>query len=182
MATPIHFVSNKLYPKLTRGRFSHWRTGFVIVTQLLFLLTPWVNWHGQQAVRFDFDSMRLYLFGLTLPAPRGHLRQVLELLRGGSAGRHQQLHGQTCHCGILRTHQAVYHRQQFKCKTIHSGGLSAQEAAVDAERACCFFHVKNQAGESCRKGRRPPPSRKLASGQRLMRTVCNSIGTKMATT
>lgn len=66
MATPIHFVSNKLYPKLTRGRFSHWRTGFVIVTQLLFLLTPWVNWHGQQAVRFDFDSMRLYLFGLTL--------------------------------------------------------------------------------------------------------------------
>lgn len=66
MAIPIHFVSNKVYPKLTHGRFSHWRTGFVIVTQLLYFLTPWLHWQGQQAVRFDFGNMRLYLFGLTL--------------------------------------------------------------------------------------------------------------------
>lgn len=66
MAIPIHFVSSKVYPKLTRGRFSHWRTGFVIVTQLLYFLTPWLQWQGQQAVRFDFGNMRLYLFGLTL--------------------------------------------------------------------------------------------------------------------
>jgi len=66
MATPIHFVSNKLYPKLSQGRFSRWRTGMVIATQLIYLLTPWLNWQGHQAVRFDFGNMRLYLFGLTL--------------------------------------------------------------------------------------------------------------------
>lgn len=66
MATPIQFYSNKLYPRLTRGRFNRWRVAFVLLTQLIYLLTPWLLWHGRPAVRFDFASMRGYLFGLIL--------------------------------------------------------------------------------------------------------------------
>lgn len=68
MATtiPIHFVSSKVYPRLTGGRFNNWRIGFVLLTQLLYFGLPWLNWNGHQAVRFDFASMRGYLFGLTL--------------------------------------------------------------------------------------------------------------------
>ena len=66
MATPLHFVSNKVYPRLTGGRFNTVRVAFVLVTQLIYFGLPWLNWGGQQATRFDFGSMRLYLFGLTL--------------------------------------------------------------------------------------------------------------------
>ncbi|WP_174872964.1 cytochrome c oxidase accessory protein CcoG [Vogesella oryzae] len=66
MAIPIHFVSGKVYPRLTGGRFNNWRIAFVIVTQLLYFGLPWLQWNGHQAVRYDFASMRGYLFGLTL--------------------------------------------------------------------------------------------------------------------
>ena len=68
MATPIpiHFVSQKVYPRLTSGRFNNWRIAFVLLTQLLYFGLPWLQWGGRQAVRYDFASMRGYLFGLTL--------------------------------------------------------------------------------------------------------------------
>ncbi|BEV72324.1 MULTISPECIES: cytochrome c oxidase accessory protein CcoG [unclassified Paludibacterium] len=66
MATPLQAQPIKLYPRLTSGRFNRWRVGLVLITQALFFLTPWLDWQGRQAVRFDFVSMRGYLFGLTL--------------------------------------------------------------------------------------------------------------------
>ncbi|TDR80231.1 cytochrome c oxidase accessory protein CcoG [Paludibacterium purpuratum] len=66
MATPLQFQSIKLYPRLTTGRYNRWRVGFVLSTQAVFFLLPWIDWQGRQAVRFDFSSMRGYLFGLTL--------------------------------------------------------------------------------------------------------------------
>ena len=66
MATPLHFVSNKVYPRLTSGRFNNWRIAFILLTQLIYFGLPWLSWDGHQAVRFDFSSMRLYLFDLIL--------------------------------------------------------------------------------------------------------------------
>jgi cytochrome c oxidase accessory protein FixG len=80
MATPIQFYSSKLYPRLTRGRFNTWRVAFVLLTQLIYLITPWLLWHGRPAVRFDFASMRGYLFGLALlPQDLVYLAGVLIL-------------------------------------------------------------------------------------------------------
>jgi len=66
MATRIQFYSNKLYPRLTHGHFNSWRLACVLISQLIYFVTPWLQWHGRAAVRFDFTNMRGYLFGLTL--------------------------------------------------------------------------------------------------------------------
>lgn len=58
--------AEKLYPKLTTGRYNNWRVAFVLLTQLIYFAAPWLNWNGRQAMRFDFDTMRLYFFDLIL--------------------------------------------------------------------------------------------------------------------
>ena len=56
----------KLYPRAVSGWYARWRWTTVWVTQLLFFGLPWVPWSGRQAVLFDLDAGRFYIFGLVL--------------------------------------------------------------------------------------------------------------------
>lgn len=55
-----------IYPREVGGRFATWRWVFVFLTQAIFYGLPWLNWNGRQAVLFDLDSRRFYLFDLVL--------------------------------------------------------------------------------------------------------------------
>jgi cytochrome c oxidase accessory protein FixG len=55
-----------IYPRAVKGWFASWRWVFVWLTQLLFYGLPWLQWSGRQAVLFDLDAQRFYIFGLLL--------------------------------------------------------------------------------------------------------------------
>ena len=55
-----------IYPRAVKGWFANWRWVFVWLTQLLFYGLPWLQWSGRQAVLFDLDAQRFYIFGLLL--------------------------------------------------------------------------------------------------------------------
>jgi polyferredoxin len=48
-------VPIKIYPRLTSGRFNNIRVALVILTQLVFLGLPWLQWNHRQAVLFDLE-------------------------------------------------------------------------------------------------------------------------------
>ena len=56
----------KIHVRASHGRFSRWRWALVWLTQLLFYGLPWLNWNDRQAVLFDLDARRFYLFDLVL--------------------------------------------------------------------------------------------------------------------
>lgn len=56
----------KIYPKSVVGRFNNWRWALVWWTQLVFYGLPWLQWGQRQAVLFDLEARRFYLFGLVL--------------------------------------------------------------------------------------------------------------------
>ena len=55
-----------IYPRAVKGWFANWRWVFVWLTQLLFYGLPWLQWSGRQAVLFDLEAQRFYIFGLLL--------------------------------------------------------------------------------------------------------------------
>ncbi|OYY67282.1 MAG: cytochrome c oxidase accessory protein CcoG [Burkholderiales bacterium 28-67-8] len=55
-----------IYPRAVKGWFATWRWVFVWLTQLLFYGGPWLQWGGRQAVLFDLEAQRFYIFGLLL--------------------------------------------------------------------------------------------------------------------
>jgi cytochrome c oxidase accessory protein FixG len=55
-----------IYPRAVKGWFATWRWVFVWLTQLLFYGLPWLQWGGRQAVLFDLEAQRFYIFGLLL--------------------------------------------------------------------------------------------------------------------
>ena len=55
-----------IYPRAVTGWFATWRWVFVWLTQLFFYGLPWLTWGGRQAVLFDLDAQRFYIFGLLL--------------------------------------------------------------------------------------------------------------------
>jgi cytochrome c oxidase accessory protein FixG len=55
-----------IYPRAVKGWFATWRWVFVWLTQLLFYGVPWLQWSGRQAVLFDLEAQRFYIFGLLL--------------------------------------------------------------------------------------------------------------------
>ena len=57
---------DKVYARSVKGIFNSWRWIFVWLTQIAFYVTPWLNWGGRQAVLFDLDARRFYIFGLVL--------------------------------------------------------------------------------------------------------------------
>ena len=59
-------ISSKIHVRATSGRFSRWRWAMVWLTQLLFYGLPWLSWNDRQAVLFDLDARRFYLFELAL--------------------------------------------------------------------------------------------------------------------
>jgi len=62
----LYQSQNKIYPRSVSGLFTHWRWGFVFLTQLVFYGLPWLQWGQRQAVLFDLGARRFYIFGLVL--------------------------------------------------------------------------------------------------------------------
>jgi cytochrome c oxidase accessory protein FixG len=63
---PVVDVDAKIYPRSVKGYFQRWRWVFVGLTQLIFYGLCWLPWNGRQAVLFDLDSRRFYLFDFVL--------------------------------------------------------------------------------------------------------------------
>ncbi len=56
----------KVYPRSIKGRFQNWRIAFVWLTQLAFYGLCWLPWNGRQAMLFDLEERRFYIFDLVL--------------------------------------------------------------------------------------------------------------------
>lgn len=56
----------KIYARSTSGRFTRLRWTMVWLTQLVFYGLPWLTWNARQAVLFDLETRRFYLFDLVL--------------------------------------------------------------------------------------------------------------------
>ncbi len=65
-ALPGIEAAQRIYPRAVFGRFARWRWGTVAATQALFYGLPWLQWNGRQAVLFDLESRRFYLFDAVL--------------------------------------------------------------------------------------------------------------------
>ena len=66
---PIHAVTDpnaKVYPRSISGLFQNWRIVFVWLTQIIFYGLCWLPWNGRQAVLFDLEERRFYIFDLVL--------------------------------------------------------------------------------------------------------------------
>lgn len=62
----LYQAQKKIYPRSVTGLFAKWRWFFVYATQIFFYGLPWLQWGGRQAVLFDLDARRFYIFGLVL--------------------------------------------------------------------------------------------------------------------
>lgn len=56
----------KIYPRSVSGLFSKWRWGLIWLTQLFFYGMPWMEWGQRQALLFDLEAKRFYIFNLVL--------------------------------------------------------------------------------------------------------------------
>lgn len=59
-------VNAKVYPRSITGYFQRWRWAMVWLTQAVFYGLCWLPWNGRQAILFDLDTRRFYLFDLVL--------------------------------------------------------------------------------------------------------------------
>ncbi|TSE25061.1 cytochrome c oxidase accessory protein CcoG [Tepidimonas sediminis] len=62
----LYAARKKIYPRAVTGLFAKWRWFFVWLTQLVFYGLPWLTWGQRQAVLFDLEARRFYIFGLVL--------------------------------------------------------------------------------------------------------------------
>ncbi len=62
----LYASAKKIYPRSVSGLFSQWRWVTVWITQLVFYGLPWLQWNARQAVLFDLEARRFYIFGLVL--------------------------------------------------------------------------------------------------------------------
>ncbi|MEW6693796.1 cytochrome c oxidase accessory protein CcoG [Tepidimonas thermarum] len=62
----LYAARKKIYPRAVTGLFAKWRWALVWLTQLVFYGLPWLVWNGRQAVLFDLEARRFYIFGLVL--------------------------------------------------------------------------------------------------------------------
>ncbi len=56
----------KVYPRSVTGLFNNWRWIMVWLTQIVFYGLCWLPWNGRQAVLFDLEARRFYLFDFIL--------------------------------------------------------------------------------------------------------------------
>ncbi|UFS56558.1 cytochrome c oxidase accessory protein CcoG [Comamonadaceae bacterium M7527] len=56
----------KIYARAVTGIFTSWRWVFVWATQLVFYGLPWLSMNDRQAVLFDLEARRFYIFNLVL--------------------------------------------------------------------------------------------------------------------
>ena len=62
----LYAATPKIYPRAVLGVFAYWRWAGVFITQLVFYGLPWLEWGQRQAVLFDLQTKRFYVFGLVL--------------------------------------------------------------------------------------------------------------------
>lgn len=62
----LYQAQKKIYPRSVSGLFSKWRWALVFFTQIIFYGGPWLEWGQRQAVLFDLEARRFYIFGLVL--------------------------------------------------------------------------------------------------------------------
>lgn len=62
----LYAAHAKIYPRSVSGLFTRWRWAFVWLTQLVFYGLPWLEWGQRQAVLFDLEARRFYIFSLVL--------------------------------------------------------------------------------------------------------------------
>jgi len=60
----LYRSEDKIYARQVSGFFTNWRWVMVWATQLFFYGVPWLQWDGRQAMLFDLEGMRFYVFGL----------------------------------------------------------------------------------------------------------------------
>jgi len=60
----LYEIRRKIYPRAVTGWFARWRVTIVILTQLAFYGTAWLQWNGRQALLFDLAARKFYIFGL----------------------------------------------------------------------------------------------------------------------
>ena len=60
----LYKAQRKIYPRSVAGVFTNWRWVMVWVTQLFFYGMPWLNWGSRQALLFDLEAKRFYIFNL----------------------------------------------------------------------------------------------------------------------
>ena len=59
-------AAHKIYARAVSGGFAKWRWVMVWLTQLFFYGMPWLQWNGRQAVLFDLEGRRFFLFNVVL--------------------------------------------------------------------------------------------------------------------
>ena len=62
----LYQAQKKIYPRSVSGLFSKWRWAMVFITQIVFYGLPWLQWGQRQAMLFDLEARRFYIFGLVL--------------------------------------------------------------------------------------------------------------------
>jgi len=62
----LYAAAKKIYPRSVEGIFAYWRWILVAFTQIIFYGLPWLEWGSRQAVLFDLEARRFYIFGLVL--------------------------------------------------------------------------------------------------------------------
>lgn len=62
----LYEAQSKIYPRSVSGVFRQWRWLLVWLTQIFFYGMPWIQWGQRQALLFDLEAKRFYIFGLVL--------------------------------------------------------------------------------------------------------------------
>lgn len=62
----LYAAQEKIYPRSTFGFFSKLRWVMVWLTQLFFYGAPWLMWGDRQALLFNLETKRFYIFNLVL--------------------------------------------------------------------------------------------------------------------
>jgi cytochrome c oxidase accessory protein FixG len=63
---PLYVAQEKIYPRSVSGFFTKWRWVIIWLTQLFFYGVPWLEWGHRQALLFDLNAKRFYIFKLVL--------------------------------------------------------------------------------------------------------------------
>lgn len=59
-------AEDKIQVRSITGVFTRWRWAMVWITQLVYYGLPWLSWNDRQAVLFDLEASRFFLFGAVL--------------------------------------------------------------------------------------------------------------------
>lgn len=62
----LYAAQDKIYPRSVSGIFSKWRWVMIWITQIVFYGVPWLQWGERQAVLFNLEARRFYIFDLVL--------------------------------------------------------------------------------------------------------------------